>query len=136
MEKKILTWPMFIYSYSLIIILIFIMDLLVLGITSLLKVTIPRANNELVISFMFYHVALFIAPINYLIDRYLINGRKKKWAKGLLYLGVVVMTFIFTDMNLEIKLKSYLIFMIIYVVIFTIVSLKYKLPKSIKWYLD
>ncbi|MFK4950423.1 hypothetical protein ACI1TX_09860 [Lactococcus petauri] len=136
MEKKILTWPMFIYSYSLIIILIFIMDLLVLGITSLLKVTIPRANNELVISFMFYHVALFIAPINYLIDRYLINGRKKKWAKGLLYLGVVVMTFIFTDTNLEIKLKSYLIFMIIYVVIFTIVSLKCKLPKSIKWYLD
>lgn len=136
MEKKILTWPMFIYSYSLIIILIFIMDLLVLGITSLLKVTIPRANNELVISFMFYHVALFIAPINYLIDRYLINDRKKKWAKGLLYLGVVVMTFIFTDTNLEIKLKSYLIFMIIYVVIFTIVSLKCKLPKSIKWYLD
>lgn len=136
MEKKILTWPMFIYSYSLIIILIFIMDFLVLGLTSLFKVTIPRANNELVISFMFYHVALFIAPINYLIDRYLINGRKKKWAKGLLYLGIVVMTFIFTDMNLEIKLKSYLIFMIIYVVIFTIVSLKYKLPKSIKWYLD
>lgn len=136
MEKKILTWPMFIYSYSLIIILIFIMDFLVLGLTSLFKVTIPRSNNELVISFMFYHVALFIAPINYLIDRYLINGRKKKWAKGLLYLGIVVMTFIFTDMNLEIKLKSYLIFMIVYVVIFTIVSLKYKLPKSIKWYLD
>lgn len=132
---------MFIYSYSLIIILIFIMDLFVLGISSLFKVTIPRANNELVIPFMFYHIALLIAPINYLIDRYLIdryliNGRKKKWAKGLLYLGVVVMTFIFTDMNLEIKLKSYLIFMIIYVVIFTIVSLKYKLPKSIKWYLD
>ncbi|MFQ6322535.1 hypothetical protein [Lactococcus garvieae] len=136
MEKKILTWPMFIYSYSLIIILIFIMDLFVLGISSLFKVTIPRANNELVISFMFYHVALFIAPINYLIDRYLINGRKKKWAKGLLYLGVVVMTFVFTDINLEIKLKSYLIFMIIYVVIFTLVSLKYKLPKSMKWYLD
>ncbi|WP_285023713.1 hypothetical protein, partial [Lactococcus garvieae] len=63
MEKKILTWPMFIYSYSLIIILIFIMDLFVLGISSLFKVTIPRANNELVISFMFYHIALFIAPI-------------------------------------------------------------------------
>ena len=135
MEKKILTWPMFIYSYSLIIILIFIMDLLVLGLTSLFKVTIPRANNELVISFMFYHVALFIVPINYLIDRYLINARKKKWAKVLLYLGGVVMTFVFTDINLEIKLKSYLIFMIIYVVIFTLVSLKYKFPKSLKWYL-
>lgn len=136
MEKKILTWPMFIYSYSLIIILIFIMDLLLLGLTSLFKVTIPRVNNELVVTFMFYHIALFIAPINYLIDRYLINARKKKWAKVLLYLGVVVMTFVFTDINLEIKLKSYLIFMGIYVVIFTLVSLKYKLPKSIKWYLD
>lgn len=136
MEKKILTCPMFIYSYSLIIILIFIMDLFVLGITSLLKVTIPRANNELVITFMFYHMALFIAPIYYVVDRYVMSDKNKIWVKVILYLGTFVATFLIASLNLEIKLKNYLIFMIIYVVIFTIVSIKYKLPKSLKKYLD
>lgn len=136
MEKKILTWPMFIYSYSLIIILIFIMDLFVLGISSLFKVTIPRANNELVIPFMFYHIALLIAPIYYVAERYLMGDKNKIWVKVILYLGTFVATFLIAGLNLEIKLKNYLMFMIIYVVIFTLVSLKYKLPKSIKWYLD
>ena len=136
MEKKILTWPMFIYSYSLIIILIFIMDLFVLGISSLFKVTIPRANNELVITFMFYHMALIIAPIYYIVERYLVSDKNKIWVKVILYLGTFVATILIASLNLEIKLKSYLIFMSIYVVIFTIVSLKYKLPKPIKWYLD
>jgi hypothetical protein len=136
MEKKILTWPMFIYSYSLIIILIFIMDLFVLGISSLFKVTIPRANNELVIPFMFYHIALLIAPIYYVAERYLMSDKNKIWVKVILYLGTFIATFLIASLNLEIKLKSYLIFMIIYAIIFTLVSLKYKLPKSIKWYLD
>jgi hypothetical protein len=99
-------------------------------------VTLPTDNNELVIPFMFYHVALIVAPINYLIERCLANDRKRKWSKGLLYLGTCVITVLLGSSNLEIKLKNYLIFIIIYVVIFTLVSLKYKLPKSLKWYLD
>lgn len=96
----------------------------------------PTDNNELVVPFMFYHVAFFTAPMNYLIDRYLKSNLWRKWAKGLLYLGIIVLTFILTGLNLEIKLKNYLIFMSIYVVIFILVSLKYKLPKSLKRYLD
>ncbi|MDG6110565.1 hypothetical protein [Lactococcus formosensis] len=133
--KKILTWPMFIYSYSALIIFIFILDYFVVCLSSIM-VTLPTDNNELVIPFMFYHVALIVAPINYLIERCLANDRKRKWSKGLLYLGTCVITVLLGSLNLEIKLKNYLIFIIIYVVIFTLVSLKYKLPKSLKWYLD
>ena len=135
MKKKILTWPMFIYSYSALIIFIFILDYFVVCLSSIM-VTLPTDNNELVIPFMFYHVALIVAPINYLIERCLANDRKRKWSKGLLYLGTCVITVLLGSSNLEIKLKNYLIFIIIYVVIFTLVSLKYKLPKSLKWYLD
>ncbi|MFD2254476.1 hypothetical protein [Lactococcus formosensis] len=135
MKKKILTWPMFIYSYSALIIFIFILDYFVVCLSSIM-VTLPTDNNELVIPFMFYHVALIVAPINYLIERCLANDRKRKWSKGLLYLGTCVITVLLGSLNLEIKLKNYLIFIIIYVVIFTLVSLKYKLPKSLKWYLD
>lgn len=135
MKKKILTWPMFIYSYSALIIFIFILDYFVVCLSSIM-VTLPTDNNELVIPFMFYHVALIVAPINYLIERCLANDRKRKWSKGLLYLGTCVITVLLGRLNLEIKLKNYLIFIIIYVVIFTLVSLKYKLPKSLKWYLD
>ena len=135
MKKKILTWPMFIYSYSALIIFIFILDYFVVCLFSIM-VTLPTDNNELVIPFMFYHVALIVAPINYLIERCLANDRKRKWSKGLLYLGTCVITVLLGSLNLEIKLKNYLIFIIIYVVIFTLVSLKYKLPKSLKWYLD
>ncbi|MDG6138656.1 hypothetical protein [Lactococcus formosensis] len=127
--KKILTWPMFIYSYSALIIFIFILDYFVVCLSSIM-VTLPTDNNELVIPFMFYHVALIVAPINYLIERCLANDRKRKWSKGLLYLGTCVITVLLGSLNLEIKLKNYLIFIIIYVVIFTLVSLKYKLPKS------
>ncbi|MFK4946849.1 hypothetical protein [Lactococcus formosensis] len=135
MKKKILTWPMFIYSYSALIIFIFILDYFVVCLSSVM-VTLPTDNNELVIPFMFYHVALIVAPINYLIERCLANDKKRKWFKGLLYLGTCVITVLLGSLNLEIKLKNYLIFIIIYVVIFTLVSLKYKLPKSLKWYLD
>ena len=135
MKKKILTWPMFIYSYSALIIFIFILDYFVVCLSSIM-VTLPTDNNELVIPFMFYHVALIVAPINYLIERCLANDRKRKWSKGLLYLGTCVITVLLGSLNLEIKLKNYLIFIIIYIVIFTLVSLKYKLPKSLKWYLD
>ncbi|NHI66996.1 hypothetical protein [Lactococcus formosensis] len=135
MKKKILTWPMFIYSYSALIIFIFILDYFVVCLSSVM-VTLPTDNNELVIPFMFYHVALIVAPINYLIERCLANDKKRKWSKGLLYLGACVITVLLGSLNLEIKLKNYLIFIIIYVVIFTLVSLKYKLPKSLKWYLD
>lgn len=135
MKKKILTWPMFIYSYSALIIFIFILDYFVVCLSSVM-VTLPTNNNELVIPFMFYHVALIVAPINYLIERCLANDKKRKWFKGLLYLGTCVITVLLGSLNLEIKLKNYLIFIIIYVVIFTLVSLKYKLPKSLKWYLD
>ncbi|BAV02167.1 hypothetical protein V4331_02950 [Lactococcus formosensis subsp. formosensis] len=135
MKKKILTWPMFIYSYSAPIIFIFILDYFVVCLSSVM-VTLPTDNNELVISFMFYHVALIVAPINYLIERCLANDKKRKWFKGLLYLGTCVITVLLGSLNLEIKLKNYLIFIIIYIVIFTLVSLKYKLPKSLKWYLD
>ena len=135
MQKKILTWPMFIYAYSALIIFMFILDYFVACISAVMG-TLPTDNNELVIPFMFYHVVLIIAPINYLIERYLANDRKRKWFKGLLYLGVFVITFIFGSLNFEIKLKNYLFFMIIYVLIFTIVSIKYKLPKSLKWYMD
>ncbi|MDG6142313.1 hypothetical protein [Lactococcus formosensis] len=135
MKKKILTWPMFIYSYSALIIFIFILDYFVVCLSSIM-VTLPTDNNELVIPFMFYHVALIVAPINYLIERCLANDRKRKWSKGLLYLGTCVITVLLGSLNLEIKLKNYLIFIIIYVVIFTLVSLKYKFPKSLKWYLD
>ncbi|MCO7180626.1 hypothetical protein NH621_05440 [Lactococcus formosensis] len=127
MKKKILTWPMFIYSYSALIIFIFILDYFVVCLSSIM-VTLPTDNNELVIPFMFYHVALIVAPINYLIERCLANDRKRKWSKGLLYLGTCVITVLLGSLNLEIKLKNYLIFIIIYVVIFTLVSLKYKLP--------
>lgn len=135
MQKKILTWPMFMYAYSALIIFMFILDYFVACISAIMG-SLPTDNNELVIPFMFYHVALIIAPLNYLIERYLVNDRKRNWFKGVLYLGVFVITFILGGMNLEIKLKSYLFFMIIYVLIFTIVSLKYKLPKSLKWYID
>lgn len=135
MQRKILTWPMFIYAYSALIIFMFILDYFVACISALMD-TLPSDNNGLVIPFMFYHVALIIAPINYLIERYLANDRKRKWFKGLLYLGVFVITFIFGGLNLKIRLKTYLFFMIIYVLIFTIISIKYKLPKSLKWYLD
>ena len=135
MKKKILTWPMFIYSYSALIIFIFILDYFVVCLSSVM-VTLPTNNNELVIPFMFYHVALIVAPINYLIERCLANDKKRKWSKGLLYLGTCVITVLLGSLNLEIKLKNYLIFIIIYIVIFTLVSLKYKLPKSLKWYLD
>lgn len=135
MKKKILTWPMFIYSYSALIIFIFILDYFVVCLSSVM-VTLPTDNNELVIPFMFYHVALIVAPINYLIERCLANDKKRKWSKGLLYLRACVITVLLGSLNLEIKLKNYLIFIIIYVVIFTLVSLKYKLPKSLKWYLD
>lgn len=135
MQKKILTWPMFIYAYSALIIFMFILDYFVACISALMD-TLPSDNNGLVIPFMFYHVVLIIAPINYLIERYLANDRKRKWFKGLLYLGVFVITFIFGGLNLKIRLKTYLFFMIIYVLIFTIISIKYKLPKSLKWYLD
>lgn len=135
MKKKILTWPMFIYSYSALIIFIFILDYFVVCLSSVM-VTLPTDNNELVIPFMFYHVALIVAPINYLIERCLANDKKRKWFKGLLYLGTCVITVLLGSLNLEIKLKNYLIFIIIYIVIFTLVSLKYKLPKSLKWYLD
>lgn len=135
MKKKILTWPMFIYSYSALIIFIFILDYFVVCLSSVM-VTLPTNNNELVIPFMFYHVALIVAPINYLIERCLANDKKRKWFKGLLYLGTCVITVLLGSLNLEKKLKNYLIFIIIYVVIFTLVSLKYKLPKSLKWYLD
>ena len=135
MKKKILTWPMFIYSYSALIIFIFILDYFVVCLSSVM-VTLPTNNNELVIPFMFYHVALIVAPINYLIERCLANDRKRKWSKGLLYLGTCVITVLLGSLNLEKKLKNYLIFIIIYIVIFTLVSLKYKLPKSLKWYLD
>ena len=133
--KKILTWPMFIYSYSALIIFIFILDYFVVCLSSVM-VTLPTNNNELVIPFMFYHVALIVAPINYLIERCLANDKKRKWFKGLLYLGTCVITVLLGSLNLEKKLKNYLIFIIIYIVIFTLVSLKYKLPKSLKWYLD
>ncbi|MDT2725522.1 hypothetical protein [Lactococcus formosensis] len=135
MKKKILTWPMFIYSYSALIIFIFILDYFVVCLSSVM-VTLPTNNNELVIPFMFYHVALIVAPINYLIERCLANDKKRKWFKGLLYLGTCVITVLLGSLNLEKKLKNYLIFIIIYIVIFTLVSLKYKLPKSLKWYLD
>ena len=135
MQRRILTWPMFIYAYSALIIFMFILDYFVACISALMD-TLPSDNNGLVIPFMFYHVALIIAPINYLIERYLANDRKRKWFKGLLYLGVFVITFIFGGLNLKIRLKTYLFFMIIYVLIFTIISIKYKLPKSLKWYLD
>ena len=135
MQRKILTWPMFIYAYSALIIFMFILDYFVACISALMD-TLPSDNNGLVIPFMFYHVALIIAPINYLIERYLANDRKRKWFKGLLYLGVFVITFIFGGLNLKIRLKTYLFFMVIYVLIFTIISIKYKLPKSLKWYLD
>ena len=135
MKKKILTWPMFIYSYSALIIFIFILDYFVVCLSSVM-VTLPTNNNELVIPFMFYHVALIVAPINYLIERCLANDKKGKWFKGLLYLGTCVITVLLGSLNLEKKLKNYLIFIIIYIVIFTLVSLKYKLPKSLKWYLD
>ena len=135
MKKKILTWPMFIYSYSALIIFIFILDYFVVCLSSVM-VTLPTDNNELVIPFMFYHVALIVAPINYLIERCLANDKKRKWSKGLLYLGACVITVLLGSLNLEKKLKNYLIFIIIYIVIFTLVSLKYKLPKSLKWYLD
>ena len=135
MKKKILTWPMFIYSYSAPIIFIFILDYFVVCLSSVM-VTLPTDNNELVIPFMFYHVALIVAPINYLIERCLANDKKRKWSKGLLYLRACVITVLLGSLNLEIKLKNYLIFIIIYIVIFTLVSLKYKLPKSLKWYLD
>lgn len=135
MKKKILTWPMFIYSYSALIIFIFILDYFVVCLSSVM-VTLPTNNNELVIPFMFYHVALIVAPINYLIERCLANDKKRKWSKGLLYLGACVITVLLGSLNLEKKLKNYLIFIIIYIVIFTLVSLKYKLPKSLKWYLD
>ncbi|WP_285011742.1 hypothetical protein [Lactococcus formosensis] len=93
MKKKILTWPMFIYSYSalIIFIFIFILDYFVVCLSSIM-VTLPTDNNELVIPFMFYHVALIVAPINYLIERCLANDRKRKWSKGLLYLGTCVIT--------------------------------------------
>ncbi len=95
MKKKILTWPMFIYSYSALIIFIFIfifiLDYFVVCLSSIM-VTLPTDNNELVIPFMFYHVALIVAPINYLIERCLANDRKRKWSKGLLYLGTCVIT--------------------------------------------
>ncbi|WP_308004535.1 hypothetical protein, partial [uncultured Lactococcus sp.] len=132
MKKKILTWPMFIYSYSALIIFIFILDYFVVCLSSVM-VTLPTNNNELVIPFMFYHVALIVAPINYLIERCLANDKKRKWFKGLLYLGTCVITVLLGSLNLEKKLKNYLIFIIIYIVIFTLVSLKYKLPKSLKW---
>ena len=135
MQKKILTWPMFIYAYSALIIFMFVLDYFVACISAVM-VPLPTDNNELVIPFMFYHVALIIAPINYLIERDLANDRKRKWLKGLLYLGVFVITFIFGGLNLEIRLKNYLFFMFIYILIFTIISIKYKLPKSLKWYLD
>ena len=135
MQRKILTWPMFIYAYSALIIFMFILDYFVACISALMD-TLPSDNNGLVIPFMFYHVALIIAPINYLIERYLANDRKRKWFKGLLYLGVFVITFIFGGLNLKIRLKTYLFFMIIYGLIFTIVSIKYKLPKSLKGDLD
>ncbi|USJ20937.1 hypothetical protein [Lactococcus formosensis] len=135
MKKKILTWPIFIYSYSALIIFIFILDYFVVCLSSVM-VTLPTNNNELVIPFMFYHVALIVAPINYLIERCLANDKKRKWFKGLLYLGTCVITVLLGSLNLEKKLKNYLIFIIIYIVIFTLVSLKYKLPKSLKWYLD
>ena len=67
--KKILTRPMFIYVYKALIIFMFISDCFV-ACTSAVMSSIPTANNELIISFMFYHIALIIVPNNYLIEKY------------------------------------------------------------------
>ena len=55
MQKKILTRPIFICVYSILIICMFILDYFVACILTMMH-SLPIDNNELVIPFMFYRI--------------------------------------------------------------------------------
>lgn len=76
----------------------------------------------------------------YIIDRYFMKGKQNKYTLVfylLLIFGLSRLVHKYLTPNpLAINKSYYFLFIFLYIAIFIIVSLKYKLPKSIKWYLD
>lgn len=139
MTNKIVTWPMFLYILNIVILSLLLLHTLVMGIVSTVT-TIPIMEGKFLIYLTSYFIIPFILPIIYIFDRYIMKGVQKKYSIILyFFFGIVASRcadkFIF-DKPLALNLIYYMIFIFLYIIIFIILSLKFNLPKSLKWYLD
>lgn len=139
MEKKILTWPMFIYLFNVVLLVTILIHTVVMSLCSMVTV-FPQIDNKNVIYLSNYLVLPIYLLMLYVIDRYLMKGKQNKYMPVfylLLIFGLSQLVHKYLASNpLAINISYYFIFIFLYIAIFIIVSLKYKLPKSLKWYLD
>lgn len=139
MKKKMLTWPMFIYLFNVVLLVTILIHTVSMSITSMLTV-IPQIDGKNVIYFSNYLILPIYLLMLYVIDRYLMKGKQNKYMMVFYFLLIFVLSRLvhkyLTPNPLAINISYYFLFIFLYIAIFIIVSLKYKLPKSIKWYLD
>lgn len=139
MQKKILTWPMFLYVLNLVMLSLILLHMLVMAIISMVTI-IPTVDGKFLMYFTSYFIIPIILPIIYIFDRYIMKDKQKKYTL-ILYFFIVIGVRHFTDKvifesPLAINLTYYMIFIFLYIIIFITISLKFRLPKSLKWYLD
>lgn len=139
MKKKMLTWPMFIYLFNVVLLVTILIHTVSMSITSMLTV-IPQIDGKNVIYFSNYLMLPIYLLMLYIIDRYLMKGKQNKYMIVFYFLLIFGLSRLvhkyLTPNPLAINISYYFLFIFLYLAIFIIVSLKYKLPKSIKWYLD
>ncbi|WP_285005732.1 hypothetical protein [Lactococcus formosensis] len=139
MEKKKLTWPMFIYLFNVILLATILIHAVVMSLTSMFAV-IPQIDGKNVIYLSNYLMLPIYLLMIYVIDRYLMEGKQNKYTLVfylLLIFGLSRLVHKYLTPNpLAINISYYFLFIFLYIAIFIIVSLKYKLPKYIKWYLE
>lgn len=139
MKKKMLTWPMFIYLFNVVLLVTILIHTVSMSITSMLTV-IPQIDGKNVIYFSNYLMLPIYLLMLYVIDRYLMKGKQNKYMLVFYFLLIFGLSRLvhkyLTPNPLAINISYYFLFIFLYLAIFIIVSLKYKLPKSIKWYLD
>lgn len=78
MEKKKLTWPMFIYLFNVVLLVTILIHAVVMSLTSMFAV-IPQIDGKNVIYLSNYLMLPIYLLMIYIIDRYLMEGKQNKY---------------------------------------------------------
>ena len=130
---------MFIYVFNVVLLVTILIHTVSMALTSMFTV-IPQIDGKNVIYLSNYLMLPIYLLMLYVIDRYWMKGKQNKYILVFCFLLIfglsrLVHNFL-TPHPLAINISYYFLFIFLYIGIFIIVSLKYKLPQSLKWYLD